>query len=108
MAREMVLIGCKLPHGLVLTHPANPKIQVTLRGLKDSKIIGADYITTEVDAEFWAIWKLSYTDYAPVKTGAIFECKTAEDAVKKSKDASKTGFEPLAKESLNVKTATKD
>lgn len=110
MAREIIIIGCKLPHGLIMQSPADPKIQVRLNGLKDSKIIGSTFATTEVDREFWDLWKLSYLDYAPLKSGAIFEAKNQDDAKAKGKELAKkkTGFEGLPKEAQGVKPADKD
>jgi len=90
--------------------PADPKVQVRLNGLKDNKIIGNNFATTEVDREFWDLWKLSYLDYAPIKSGAIFEAKNYSDAEAKGKERSKekTGFEGLPKADAGVKPADKD
>lgn len=105
-----VTIGCKLPHGLILQHPANPDRKVRLNGLKDSKIIGATFITTEIDAEFWAIWKKSYSDFQPLKTGAVFEAsnQAEADAIGKELEGEKTGLEPLSPSAHGVKPVTKD
>lgn len=102
-----ILIGCRLPHGLTITHPARPNIKATIAGFHASKIIGATYSTTEVDADLWAAWKAVYTDYKPLKTGAIFEARSGTEAGEKAKDLvkEKTGFEPLAPEANGVKKA---
>lgn len=105
-----ILIGCRLPNGLILQHPES-KAKVTIAGLHSSKIIGAKHITTEVDAEFWAAWKAAYaSDFKPLKTGAIFEAASASAAESKAKELEKekTGFEPMAKEALGVKPSEKD
>lgn len=112
MAKEFVLIGCRLPHGLVLRHPSpeHKDETVTLEGLKDSKVIGATYVTTKVDAEFWATWKTAYSDFQPLRTGAIFEARSDDEAKFKAKSLTKekTGFEPMKPEDGGVKPAEKD
>lgn len=107
---EMITIGCKLPQGLIIIHPSNPERKVRLNGLKDNKIIGNNFATTEVNAEFWATWKMSYGDYQPLKNGSIFEARNQPEAeiIGKELAAVKTGFEPLVPSSHGVKTATKD
>lgn len=105
MAKEIIIIGCKLPHGLTITHPLDKNVKVTINGLNSSKIVGSTYVTTEVDADFWATWKAAYLDYAPLKSGALFEARTQTEAAAKAKELAKekTGFEPINPESLGVK-----
>lgn len=107
MAKGTVVIGCKLPHGLVLTHKG---VKVILEGLNKSRIIGANYVTNQVDAEFWAAWKLENKDFEPLKSNAIFEASGVREAEDKAKELEKekTGFEPMPKEVPGIKTATKD
>jgi hypothetical protein len=102
-----ILIGCRLPNGLTITHPAHPKVKVTIAGLHAAKIVGATYNTTEVDVDLWTAWKAVYPDYTPLKTGAIFEARSGTEAKEKAEDLSKekTGFEPLSPEAGGVKKA---
>jgi hypothetical protein len=112
-----IVIGCRLPHGLTLSHP-NPEVKhkVTLAGLHSSKLVNRDggpaaqYVTTTVDADFWEVWKTAYRGYKPLQTGAIFEARNETEAIAKAKELrkEKTGLEPLQPESLGVKPATKD
>ena len=104
-----ILIGCRLPSGLVLQLPESEK-KVTLAGLHSSKIIGATHITTEVDADFWEKWKSLHKGYQPLKTGAIFEASSAGQAEAKGKELAKekTGFEPLKKDAKGITPAEKD
>jgi hypothetical protein len=106
MARDLVIIGCKLPNGLTLTHPVS-KEQVTVAGMHASKVIGSTHMNTPVDAEFWAAWKTAYSDYAPLKNGSIFEARNETEALAKSKELrkEKTGFEPMAQDAAGVKKA---
>lgn len=108
-----VTIGCRLPHGLTLCHP-NPEIKtkVTLAGLHSSKLVdrtgapAASYVTTEVDADFWEVWKTAYSSFTPLRTGAIFEARSEQEAKQKALDLQKvkTGFEPLASDAHGVKS----
>jgi hypothetical protein len=117
MAKKTVLIGSKLPNGLILNHPHDLNVKVTLRGLNDAakgtngQPIQIPYITTEVDAEFWAAWKLSHNHkdkpFKPLASGAIFEAgSTADDAkaTYREREKEKTGFEPADPKAFGVKT----
>jgi hypothetical protein len=108
MAREQIIIGCRLPNGLTLTHPVTKK-KVTIAGMNSSKIIGATYTTTPMDKEFWDTWKIAYSEYKPLQTGAIFEARSDSEAVSKAKEMSKekTGFEQMAQNAGGVKPADK-
>jgi len=99
-----ILIGCRLPNGLTLHHPISTE-KITLAGLHSSKIIGATHVSTEVDSEFWDAWKVAYKDYAPLKSGAIFEARNETEALAKSKELrkEKTGFEPMQQDAAGVK-----
>jgi len=108
---KIVLIGCKLPHGLILDHPLDVSKKVELAGLNKAVIIGADCATTPVDGEFWETWKTVHKDHPAIKSGAIFEARTTEEVKAKSKElkAEKTGFEAMPQEAMGVKVAnTKD
>lgn len=102
-----VLIGCRLPNGLVLHHPDKQRrnISVVLDGAKNAKIIGSGFALTEVDAEFWEVWKTAYRDYSALKNGAIFEAASVKQAEDKGKELrnEKTGFEPMKKDAGGVK-----
>lgn len=110
MAKAKVIIGCRLPHGLVLQHKG---VKVTLDGMNKSQIIGANHITTEVDADFWEAWKAEHTKgkgFQPLKTNAIFEAGGVREAQDKAKELTKekTGFERLAKDAPGIKPANKE
>jgi len=109
-----ILIGCRLPNGLLLHHPDKEKRDshktIKIAGLRDSQIVGAPYVTTEIDADFWEAWKTAYSDYAPLKNGSIFEANSAANAQAKGKELAKerTGFEPMKQDAMGVKPADKD
>jgi hypothetical protein len=107
MAGKTIVIGCKLPNGIVLFHPMNRDNAVEIQGINKSLIKGATYMTTTVDADFWADWKAAHTDFQPYKSQAIFEAGGLREADDKAKELSsvKTGFEPVKKDDLNVKPA---
>ncbi len=107
-AAKKIMIGCKLPSGLVLDYPNKPnkeghlvdsdrKDRVSLRGVKHSKIVGSPYGLTQVDAEFWAAWKKANPKFPALLNGTIFEAANAEEAEVVAKDYAKekTGFERM-------------
>lgn len=101
-----VVIGCKLPNGLTLVHPTHKHVRVALAGLNSARIIGATHVTTEVDQEFWDDFKAAHKDYAPLKSGSIFEARNETEAQAKGKELKKqkTGFEQVQPDSAGVTT----
>ena len=105
MPKETILIGCRLPNGLVLHHPVNRELTVQLAGTSSAPTEGGLYLppksysTTEVDAEFWAAWKAAYVGFPPMKNRAVFEARSEQEAASKAKEAAKekTGFEQMPK-----------
>lgn len=90
-----MIIGCKLPNGIVLEVGEK---SVELNGLNKSMIVGATHATTEVEDSFWQAWKKTHAGFSAFKSGSIFEAKSEKDAEVAVKDTSKTGLEPLAQE----------
>jgi len=107
MAAKQIVIGCRLPHGIVLRNPLKPEDTVELAGVNKALIIGADHATTPVDAEFWETWKIAHKDFAPLKSGAIFEAKSESEAkaVAKELKDEKTGFEKMPSDEKSLKKA---
>ena len=105
MARETILIGCRLPNGLILHHPEKREVAVKLEGTSSAPTEGGLYLppkpygTTEVDAEFWATWKAAYVGFPPLKNRAVFEAKSEQEASAKAREVKKekTGFEQMPK-----------
>lgn len=108
MAKETILIGCRLPNGLLLQHPKNRELTVKLSGTYEAKTEGGLYVpprmfsTTPVDAEFWAEWKAAYAGFPPLKNRAVFEARSTDEATQKAKDVQKekTGFEGMSKSAV--------
>ena len=94
---KIVVVGCKLPHGLILEHPMDVSKKVELAGLNKAIIIGAEYASTEVDADFWDQWSAVNKEFPAVKSGAIFVAKNAAEivAVAAERVKEETGFEPM-------------
>lgn len=109
MAGKTIVIGCKLPNGIVLFHPMDRSKFVEIQGLNRSKVIGATYMTTLVDGDFWNDWKAVHTDFQPFTSQAIFEASGLREAEDKARElvGVKTGLEPLKKTDLNVTPADK-
>ena len=107
MVAKNIVIGCKLPHGLILDHPMDPSKTVELNGLNRARIIGATHATTEVDADFWNEWKTFHADFPAVRSGSIFEAKSAVDAAAMARELEReqTGFEPMARDGKDERAA---
>lgn len=115
---KTILIGSKLPISLILKHPLQASKTVEIRGLNSAprgtngQPIAVPYITTEVDAQFWAEWKIANEHperpFRPLASGAIFEAKTEEAAKKiyREREEEKTGLEPARSSEFGVKTAS--
>jgi len=110
-AREMVVVGCRLPQGLILHHPVDRSIQVKLEGprlvVADGKKLSSSFATTEVDAEFWGLWKAAYAKNPVLLSHAIFEAKSQGEAAAKAKELQKekTGFEQMPQTAAGISKA---
>lgn len=114
---KTIIIGSKLPISIILKHPLKASQTVTIRGLNEAQRgtnghpIQIPYLTTEVDADFWADWKLVNNHperpFQPLASGAIFEAETEEAAKKvyREREKEKTGLEPARSSEYNVKKA---
>ena len=115
MAAKIVVVGCKLPHGITIEHPMDPAKTVELKGKNKALIIGAEYGTTEVDGEFWEQWAAVNKEFPAVKSGAIFVAKNAAEVAAIAEDFKdrKTGFEAMRTDgkddrAAGVKSADKE
>jgi hypothetical protein len=110
-----ITIGCRLPSGLVLDlgDPTVPSVELAGQRQTQARspivlLSEEDYGTTEVDASFWDAFKKRVgPDFAPIKSGAIFEAKNEKEAKAIHKDikGKKTGHEPLEQETSEIKKA---
>lgn len=111
----VVTVGCRLPSGLEI-QVGDKKIELAGQnqrykelGIEIILLKDEDYGTTEVEASFWEAWKQSVgSEYAPLKSGAIFEAKNATEAKAQAKDLKdkKTGHEPMAQTDGKVEKAS--
>lgn len=94
-----VLVGCKLPHGIILEvpHPDGEIETVELNGLNKVLIVGSTFGATEVDAAFWEAWILKNAESDLVKSGSVFVAKDLRSlkAIGDENAKRETGFEPL-------------
>jgi hypothetical protein len=126
MAQEMVCVGCRLPNGFVFNYPSKDIEQqktgkkIPLKGANRSSLFEGvpmdkrilndiHYGITYVPKATWEAILEIYADFAPIKSGVIFEAKNEkylkEKAYDKIANKEKTGFEALAQGSHEVKTA---
>lgn len=109
MAKSTVIVGCRLPNGIILEHPNNPTQRVQIAGTKSTKV-EVPYVTTEVDKDFWDAWVLVHSDFTPLKNGALFMESTKDRADAKAKELvkEKTGFERAKAKDHGVVAADKE
>jgi hypothetical protein len=114
-----VLIGCRLPHGIVLEIENAVSKEVTSVALKgqnqsaafeytDIIVLQRDHFgITEVDAGFWEKWIAANADFAPLKANAIFVAKDEKSAKAQAAElrTEATGFEATGQDAGGVATA---
>lgn len=97
----MVKVGCKLPHGVLLTEEVKVEDRfvatgrrVKLNGYNSAKVIGGFGIT-EVEGDFIHKWMEDNKSFAPVAEGLIFVVGSDEEAEREAEDRAHilTGFE---------------
>lgn len=109
--KEAVIVGCRLPQGLILHHPVDRRQTVTLEGprliVADGRNLGKNFAITEVDADFWGAWKTAYAKSPILMSNAVFEAKSAQDAAAKARELQKekTGFEQMPQNAAGVSKA---
>lgn len=114
---DMVFVGCKLPHGLVLE--LTPKVdekdflkpqpagkRVTLSGacsLFNRRTVKVpsqyDFAVTPVEKSFWEAWIKDHRDMECVKNGMVFvtdKAATAAEMAKERAGSTTIGIEPLS------------
>lgn len=93
MALTHVVVGCKLPNGLIIGHGGT---RVHLNGANSSRIIGG-YGMTRVEISFWEAWKKSSVDFEPLKRGVVFVQKDEDAAEEVAEDQKSitSGFEAI-------------
>jgi hypothetical protein len=100
-----MIIGCRLPNGIVLEHPKDPRQKVTLNGVNKSLIKGSTYGITRVDRDFWAAWRKEHGEFPALKMGSIFEAGSEGDAKAVARDLPPTGLEPMRKDGKDKRAA---
>jgi hypothetical protein len=109
MAKEIVVIGCRLPHGIILHSPVDNTKTVAIKGLNSSELI-VPYVLTPVDANFWTVWEMANKDFAPLKSKALFVAKNKADADAMGDEFKKerTGLETINPNTHGIKTVEKE
>lgn len=98
---NLVKVGCKLPHGLILTEEVKVEDKfvatgkrTVLQGYNSAKVIGGCGIT-EVDRDFITHWLEANKAFAPVVEGLIFVVGSDDEAEKEAarRETVRSGFE---------------
>jgi hypothetical protein len=107
MTKDVVCVGCKLPHGMHLDirEMGQPVERVTLKGtnsLYAGQIIrpavrGGFAITENVPKEFFDYWMQLNKHHPAIKNGMIFEHKqlASVQAMAEEREALDHGFNPI-------------
>lgn len=95
----MVVVGCKLPHGIVLEagRYGDPNYtRVRLNGSNSARVVGG-YGLTDVSRDFWETWYKGHRNLGFVRDGFVFvhgdEASAAAHA--REQAGKRTGLEPL-------------
>jgi hypothetical protein len=94
-----VIVGCKLPHGLIISarNSSGDVVSVTLKGANAARIIGGYGITEAVPKDLWDAWLKKNHKHAAVLNGSVFihdDAKSAESIAKERRDVP-SGFESI-------------
>lgn len=91
---DVIIVGCKLPHGLEIQLGGKT---VLLNGNNSTDIVGGYGLTYDVDKAAFDQWLLDYKDFPAVQQGLIFAQTTDQKAKSQAKEqaAVKTGLEGL-------------
>jgi len=94
-----VTIGCKLPHGLIISarNMEGETVNVTLAGANAARIVGGYGITENVPKDLWDAWLKKNHKLPAVLNGAVFihnDLKSAEQIAKERRDVP-SGFEAI-------------
>lgn len=107
---DMVTVGCRLPHGIVmeLIEPGELRLPaprgdfVEIKGANSLRIKGTNplmgqFAYTQVDKSLAVEWFKRNANHPAVKGGALVMHETASGAAAKGKERAneRTGFEPL-------------
>lgn len=96
---KMLVIGCKLPNGLIMelgkVGDSNHRT-VRLEGSNAARLVGG-YGFTRVSEEFWTEWEKKNRHLSFVRQGLVFAHADQASAEDHAKDGApvKTGLEPL-------------
>lgn len=97
---KMVVVGCKLPNGLLCELGARDDENyhaVRLNGSNDQRVIGGYGITPNVPEDFWNAWVKKHARLEFVRKGQVFvegDLASAQDHAEERAEV-KTGMEPL-------------
>ncbi|WP_432784686.1 hypothetical protein AAEX37_01961 [Oligella sp. MSHR50489EDL] len=94
MSKETVVVGCKLPNGIIMQVGEQSHV---IKGFNHSAVIGGHGITEDVPKDLWDAWLKENKDRDLCKNGFIFAHSkvTSTKAEATEKKATKSKTEPL-------------
>lgn len=106
-----VIVCSKLPVSLTLRNPLDKTTKVTIRGLNtaprgsNGDPIAVPYMTTKIDADFWAAWEGAHGlkakhVFPAIKSGALFAAETDDEAngINRENEKRGTGMEGMSRD----------
>lgn len=95
---ETIVIACNLPHGLCITQPGQPDININGANHRSAREAGGFGITEGVDKDSFDAWVSLNSKFPPLVNGSILMQPTrarAEDAGEEREGDVMTGFERI-------------
>lgn len=114
--KEVVAVGCKLPHGIHMDmrQVGMPTERVTLKGtnslqsgaIQRISMIGGFAVTENVPKAFFEAWMANNKEHPAVKNGLIFHHKQVASVVDMGKEREgdvRSGLDPIDPKNTGVK-----
>lgn len=114
--KEVIAVGCKLPHGIHMDmrQAGMPTERVTLKGtnslqsgaIQRISMIGGFAVTENVPKDFFDAWMKNNKEHPAVKNGLIFHHKQLASVVEMGKEREgelRSGLDPIDPKNTGVK-----
>lgn len=104
------VVGCKLPHGLILelrTKDGGEVVRYTIKGMNDARIFGGYGLTEGIPTDFMEAWLAKNAKHPAVVNKSIFMHSSGRGAQARAKELrnERTGLEAI--DPLNTETQSR-